>query len=146
MDEVLAVGDAQFQKKCLGKMEDVSTREGRTVLFVSHNLAAIKALCSRVLLLKQGELIADEETAGGVAKYVGEIRDNALLREWRDEDRAPQNSAVAIVMARMTDVAGNLLEAIYCHNEFKVEITYKMKAIDAFAGMTFNPALIPTTI
>jgi lipopolysaccharide transport system ATP-binding protein len=54
VDEVLAVGDAQFQKKCLGKMEDVSTKEGRTVLFVSHNMGAIRQLCSRAILLKNG--------------------------------------------------------------------------------------------
>jgi lipopolysaccharide transport system ATP-binding protein len=56
VDEVLAVGDAQFQKKCLGKMEDVSTREGRTVLFVSHNMAAISQLCNRSILLNNGQL------------------------------------------------------------------------------------------
>jgi lipopolysaccharide transport system ATP-binding protein len=54
VDEVLAVGDAQFQKKCLGKMEDVSKREGRTVLFVSHNMNAIAALTNRAILLKKG--------------------------------------------------------------------------------------------
>jgi lipopolysaccharide transport system ATP-binding protein len=54
VDEVLAVGDAQFQKKCLGKMEDVSKREGRTVLFVSHNMAAIAALTNRAILLRKG--------------------------------------------------------------------------------------------
>ena len=54
VDEVLAVGDAEFQKKCLGKMKDVSTNEGRTVLFVSHNMGAIKALCNNVVLMKNG--------------------------------------------------------------------------------------------
>jgi lipopolysaccharide transport system ATP-binding protein len=58
VDEVLAVGDAQFQKKCLGKMEDVSAREGRTVLFVSHNMAAISALCSQVMVLNRGSIWA----------------------------------------------------------------------------------------
>ncbi len=57
VDEVLAVGDAQFQKKCLGKMEDVSTQEGRTVLFVSHNLGAIKAMCSCCLCLDAGTIV-----------------------------------------------------------------------------------------
>jgi len=63
VDEVLAVGDAQFQKKCLGKMEDVSTKEGRTVLFVSHNMAAINNLCDTALWLNKGklELIGDVE-------------------------------------------------------------------------------------
>src|SRR6185295_18826423 len=56
IDEVLAVGDAQFQKKCLGKMEDVG-KEGRTVLFVSHNMGAIKLLCSRAVILKQGQIL-----------------------------------------------------------------------------------------
>jgi lipopolysaccharide transport system ATP-binding protein len=57
VDEVLAVGDAEFQKKCLGKMKDVSTKEGRTVLFVSHNLTAVKALCKTGLLLQKGQLL-----------------------------------------------------------------------------------------
>ncbi len=66
VDEVLAVGDAQFQKKCLGKMEDVSAKEGRTVLFVSHNLEAMKLLCLRGILLDKGQRLVDkgiEETA-----------------------------------------------------------------------------------
>src|SRR5207237_5159881 len=56
VDEVLAVGDAEFQQKCLGKMKDV-TREGRTVVFVSHNLAAVRSLCSRGIVLDQGRLV-----------------------------------------------------------------------------------------
>ena len=57
VDEVLAVGDAEFQKKCLGKMQDVATGEGRTVLFVSHNIAAVRALCHRGILLQQGRIM-----------------------------------------------------------------------------------------
>jgi len=57
VDEVLAVGDAAFQKKCLGKMEDVATKEGRTVLFVSHNLAAVRNICFNGILLSLGQLI-----------------------------------------------------------------------------------------
>lgn len=62
VDEVLAVGDAQFQKKCLGKMRSVSTKEGRTVLFVSHNMTAVRSLCNRVILLRAGQLVADAPT------------------------------------------------------------------------------------
>lgn len=62
VDEVLAVGDAEFQKKCLGKMHDVSEKEGRTVIFVSHNLHAIKILCQKTLILNNGELFASGET------------------------------------------------------------------------------------
>lgn len=59
VDEVLAVGDAEFQKKCLGKMEEVSKGQGRTVLFVSHNMAAVQQLCGRALLMKEGTVVAD---------------------------------------------------------------------------------------
>ena len=70
VDEVLAVGDAEFQKKCLGKMQDVS-RGGRTVLFVSHNMAAISSLCQNVILLKEGVNFADGPTQIVLQNYVG---------------------------------------------------------------------------
>jgi len=66
---VLAVGDAQFQAKCLGKMEDV-TREGRTVIFVSHNLAAVRNLCPRSLVLEQGRLVFDGATDDAIERYL----------------------------------------------------------------------------
>ena len=70
VDEVLAVGDAEFQKKCLGKMDEVSKNQGRTVLFVSHNLAAVTQLCQRGLLLRQGNLVLDDEANNVVNFYV----------------------------------------------------------------------------
>ena len=69
VDEVLAVGDIAFQKKCLGKMGDVA-RTGRTVLFVSHNMAAIAALCNRAFLLDHGQLVAAGETAEVIDRYM----------------------------------------------------------------------------
>jgi len=69
IDEVLAVGDAQFQKKCLGKMEDV-TRSGRTILFVSHNMAAIQSLCSKSILLNKGKLEFIGNSNDAVSKYL----------------------------------------------------------------------------
>ena len=71
VDEVLAVGDAQFQKKCLGKMEDVG-KEGRTVLFVSHNMQAIRQLCDRVILLRAGKIIADTNPSAAIEQYLQE--------------------------------------------------------------------------
>jgi lipopolysaccharide transport system ATP-binding protein len=71
IDEVLAVGDADFQKKCLSKMEDVAAKEGRTVIFVSHNMDAICRLCSRCILLRQGEIVKSGDTSGVVAAYLG---------------------------------------------------------------------------
>ncbi|MBO4699785.1 ABC transporter ATP-binding protein [bacterium] len=70
VDEVLAVGDADFQKKCLGKMGDVSKKEGRTVLFVSHNMAAVRQLCTRGILLRNGELVFNGVTEDTVNEYL----------------------------------------------------------------------------
>jgi lipopolysaccharide transport system ATP-binding protein len=69
VDEVLAVGDAEFQKKCLGKMDDISRREGRTVVFVSHNIEPILRLCSRGILLNLGELVAADDVKKVLAMY-----------------------------------------------------------------------------
>lgn len=70
VDEVLAVGDIQFQKKCLGKMQDVSKSQGRTLLFVSHNMEAIQRLCSRCLMLERGQLVAHGDTASTIQRYL----------------------------------------------------------------------------
>jgi len=70
VDEVLAVGDAEFQKKCLGKMQDVSTKEGRTVLFVSHNMFAVQKLCKSGILLEKGSIKASGNTKDIIANYV----------------------------------------------------------------------------
>lgn len=69
VDEVLAVGDAAFQKKCLGKIREVSSQEGRTVLFVSHNLASVRQLCSRSILLEQGRVAFDGTPTEAIAAY-----------------------------------------------------------------------------
>lgn len=85
VDEVLAVGDAQFQKKCLGKMEDVG-REGRTVLFVSHNMAAVRNLCNRAILLKHGKKVADGTAEDVMETYLCETseHDQSELLHRRD--------------------------------------------------------------
>lgn len=70
IDEVLAVGDAEFQKKCLGKVQSIASGEGRTVLFVSHDMAAIKSLCTRALLLQRGTIVADGDPADVVDFYL----------------------------------------------------------------------------
>lgn len=69
VDEVLAVGDAEFQKKCLGKMEEIGRRDGRTILFVSHNMSAILELCKRGLLIENGQVVNDDEVGRCVAAY-----------------------------------------------------------------------------
>ena len=72
MDEVLAVGDVKFQQKCLGKMGDSALGDGKTVLYVSHNMATIKQLCSRCIVLSHGKIIYDGDTDGAIQAYLGE--------------------------------------------------------------------------
>src|SRR5258706_8027262 len=89
VDEVLAVGDADFQKKCLGKMED-ATHGGRTVLFVSHNMASIESLCTQGMLLEGGRLVAQGPVAEVVGRYLesvlGSVGETILEREDRQGD------------------------------------------------------------
>jgi lipopolysaccharide transport system ATP-binding protein len=75
IDEVLAVGDERFQRKCLGKMSDVA-QHGRTILFVSHDLAAVQHLCTRVIAIRKGQIIADGKPAESIQKYLATIGDD----------------------------------------------------------------------
>jgi lipopolysaccharide transport system ATP-binding protein len=103
VDEVLAVGDAQFQKKCLGKMEDVSKNDGRTVLFVSHNMAAVKSICTSSIILHKGEKILQGNVYDSLAKYIS--FDQSELDKQRKfiRDRAPEGKAVFIQEADLID-------------------------------------------
>ncbi len=98
VDEVLAVGDAQFQKKCLGKMEDVSRSEGRTILFVSHNMAAMQSLCNRGFLMARGQLVATGSMNEIVAQYVRQFVEEKKLVEWH-YDSAPGNDNARLLRA-----------------------------------------------
>jgi len=84
VDEVLAVGDAEFQKKAIGKMQDVSTREGRTVLFVSHNMGAISNLCTKGLLLHNGEIIYNSNVGEVISKYLSLNTEKSYYRALED--------------------------------------------------------------
>ena len=77
VDEVLAVGDAGFQKKCLGRMDEAANKEGRTILFVSHNMTSVRNLCTRAIILKQGKLVADGNAGDMVDRYLEESSQHA---------------------------------------------------------------------
>src|SRR5437016_12235285 len=83
VDEVLAVGDAAFQRQCIGKMHDIS-RSGRTILFVSHNMPSITRLCDRALLLAEGRLVDDGQPDRIVARYLGSEFGTTARRGWPD--------------------------------------------------------------
>ena len=89
VDEVLAVGDAEFQKKALGKMKDVSAKDGRTVLFVSHNLSAIDNLCNQVILLNKGGIAFVGKTEEGIKQYINfEIQSESFITRKNNNERA----------------------------------------------------------
>ena len=95
VDEVLAVGDADFQRKSLGKMRDNST-SGRTILFVSHNLTAVQALCNKTLYFEKGQLIEQGETNQVIASYLSKVSRTRLIRVWDTPEEAPGNDLVRI--------------------------------------------------
>ncbi|ANV85498.1 ABC transporter [Picosynechococcus sp. PCC 7003] len=96
VDEVLAVGDAQFQKKCLGKMGDVAKQEGRTVLFVSHNMTAVKSLCIKGIWLDQGSLVGSDEISRLVSEYLAVGNTCNLEKKWENQDIAPGTHEVKL--------------------------------------------------
>ena len=95
VDEVLAVGDFAFQKKCMGKMGDVA-KGGRTILFVSHNMTSIKSLCQRAILLQGGRLVMDGEAERVVGEYAHSHLKSGMLKEWADVETAPGNAKVRV--------------------------------------------------
>jgi lipopolysaccharide transport system ATP-binding protein len=114
VDEVLAVGDAEFQKKCLGKMQDVAAREGRTVLFVSHNLAAVSALSTRAILLRRGRVDLDGPVGDAVTAYLSSGARSAVYERGEDRDTAsPHIGRAEIVTSAANGVHqfGEALEA-----------------------------------
>jgi lipopolysaccharide transport system ATP-binding protein len=100
VDEVLAVGDAQFQKKCLGKMGEVA-KAGRTVLFVSHNMLAVRSLCARVIELEQGCIVNDGDTENVVKHYLQKETRSLMNQVWENPYTAPGNEKVRIHSARV---------------------------------------------
>lgn len=122
VDEVLAVGDAAFQKKCLGKMETVAS-EGRTVLFVSHNMAVVRQLCSRGILLKNGRLTEDGDIENVVASYIEEIStDRAEFIYEPDE-----NKKASILRVSLFNERGQLTTKIDHSESFYTEIEYVVR-------------------
>ena len=126
VDEVLAVGDAEFQKKCLGKMGDVTKKEGRTVLFVSHNMASIKNLCNSAILMNQGSIEADGETAPVIDQYLSEGNEVERYIQWAPHER-PSSAEVDLLSIRVLDDKGRIESILTTYEDIRVEISYQLK-------------------
>jgi len=127
VDEVLAVGDASFQKKAIGKMQDVSKGEGRTVLFVSHNMESIKSLCSRTILLKEGKVIKVGPTEEVINCYLTtvakDVKSCAGERTW-NMDKAPGNDVVRLLGIRSNNERGETISTFDVCEEIFIEIEF----------------------
>ena len=139
VDEVLAVGDAQFQKKCLGRMNEVAKR-GRTVLFVSHNLTAIRTLCRRTLWLDKGRIVEAGETEHVVPRYLLEGNPSTLEQVWETSSKAPGNEKVRIRSARLRTLGQKTTGEIRI--EHPIEIDFEFWNYQAGAALSLTMHLL----
>lgn len=128
VDEVLAVGDAEFQKKCLGKMHDVSEKEGRTVLFVTHNLTAMKNLCQKTIILNNGELLSSGDTESMIKLYNELVREVKINEETdiRNKKSRRGSGVVRFTQIEVTDRDGKKNFKFNIGDTIRFKVSYKV--------------------
>ena len=155
VDEVLAVGDARFQKKCLSKMEEVG-HQGRTVLFVSHNMQSITRLCPRVILLDDGKILKDGPSHEAVSAYLDSGLAASAACEWPDPAEAPGGEVARLRAVRVRAEDGQLAETADIRRPVRVEMEYDViqsghvlvpyydfyneEGLDVFSTIDLDPA------
>jgi homopolymeric O-antigen transport system ATP-binding protein len=149
VDEVLAVGDAEFRKRCLGRMEELG-QTGRTIVFVSHNMQAITDLCDRTILLHKGQIQLDGPSADVVERYLEEHAGTSSHREWHDLAEAPGNDLVRLRSVRAVLEDGTLADVVDVRRPVEIEIAFtvlrrgdvpvtpKIKIVDGQGQIVFN--------
>lgn len=123
VDEVLAVGDAEFQRKCLGKMEDVA-HEGRTVLFVSHNMAAIQNLCTIAYLFSSGQIICSGDKDMVIGKYL-ENTNSIAQQNLRNRTDRRGNQRLKFTELRIEDQNGNMVQEVVSGKDYNIILSYE---------------------
>ncbi len=130
-DEVLAVGDAAFQKKALGKMNELSSGEGRTVLFVSHNMAQVKNLCNKGIVLEKGKIVKSGEIEECIHSYLN-YTDNFNYNCWKNNGLY-NNEYFSPLSLRVLEPNGNMVSGELIPNaKYKIELVYSVKRIERF--------------
>ncbi len=148
VDEVLAVGDAEFQRRCLGRMEELS-RHGRTVLFVSHQMQVLARLCDRAILLREGRVVQDGPSDQVVAHYLQAEGGAGSQRAWPDLATAPGGKRVRLREVRVVDEKGQLVDSVDIRRPVGIEISFtllrddvavfpKIKVTDREGNNAFN--------
>ncbi len=137
VDEVLAVGDAEFQKKCLGKMGDVA-QQGRTVLFVSHNMGVITRLCPRAVLIARGALVQDGPAEATVSHYLAMNANTLGKVSWDNGIANPNVNEIAIMQVSLLDANDNTITYVDNSQSIFLEIRYKIFETLDFARIGFR--------
>ena len=129
VDEVLAVGDAEFQKKCLGKMDEITKQDGRTIIFVSHNLSAIQSICKKGVLLENGRI----KVAGDIKEVINEYTASSFT----NPSLKPIKSGIAEIRLLSQDLKGNNKDTFFIGEpvRFKVELNIERPIVDAELGI-----------
>jgi lipopolysaccharide transport system ATP-binding protein len=125
VDEVLAVGDAEFQQRCLGRMEDFSGT-GRTVLFVSHNMQTVNQLCDRAIWLDGGTIVEDGEPSEVVTHYLHTSHSSGSRIAWPDDESAPGDDLARLLSVRAIDQDGHPIETIDVRDPVGIEIRFRV--------------------
>ena len=136
VDEVLAVGDAEFQKKCLGKMNEVSKGEGRTILFVSHNLDAVKKLCNKGLLLHNGKLIHDGNIDSTLDSYL--LNYSSAQNQMSISFEVDESKEAQVLKVALKDKEGFDVAEYFSNQEIYVHITLKNSLLNQGARLNFS--------
>ncbi|MEO6838430.1 MAG: ABC transporter ATP-binding protein [Ginsengibacter sp.] len=129
VDEVLAVGDAQFQKKCLGKMENLSKEGGRTVLFVSHNMQAISTLCNRIMLLDKGSIIQDGDASKVIQNYLMFETSKSGAIEF-DKDNALGDSMIKLRAIKILDDKNRIRNHFFTMSKIRIQFDFEIFKMD----------------
>jgi lipopolysaccharide transport system ATP-binding protein len=148
VDEVLSVGDAEFQRRCLGRMEELGSA-GRTVLFVSHQLSAIAQLCDRALQINGGKIVQDGPPADVIAQYLHQTHSAGVERTWPSEEAAPGNDLAKIMSVRVLPHEGMPPGIMDVRHPIGIEIVFrvlkwgkpvfpKIKVLDRESTIAFN--------
>jgi len=139
VDEVLAVGDAQFQKKCLGKMEAVSSKEGRTVLFVSHNMVAVRALCNKAILLEKGKVVLSGPVEDTIIRHLSATA-RGVSFQWacNAPESAPGNDFIRLRRVALVAKDGAPSETISVLSPFEIAIEFWNLKPDAHLSLSMH--------
>ena len=126
VDEVLAVGDAEFQKKCLGKMDDISKGEGRTILFVSHNMTAVNTLCENAIFLDKGHISKTGKSMDVINHYLESTSEIKTNRYWNEND-APGNENMRLISAELLGIDLKTAKSLEFNQGGYIRMRYEVK-------------------